>query len=51
MCPNALRETQQKQRNNPKLKTRLSSGEKTNKKRMAQVNTVYDVAKILVLLK
>lgn len=45
MCPNALRAPTAKAARQPKLKTRLSPGEKTNKKRMAQVNTVYDVGR------
>jgi hypothetical protein len=46
MRPEALREAtaQAAQRASPKLKTRLSKGEKRNRKRIAEVGTVYDVA-------
>jgi len=45
MRPEALREAtaQAAQRASPKLKTRLSKGEKRNRKRIAEVGAVYDV--------
>lgn len=45
MRPDSLREATAKAAKSHKLKTRLSAGEKTNRKRMAQVCTVYDIAK------
>ena len=46
MRPEGLRETTRRaaQRARPKLKTRLSKGEKRNRKRMAMVAAVYSVA-------
>ena len=46
MRPGALRPAtaQAAQRASPKLKTRLSRGEKRNRKRIAEVGAVYDVA-------
>jgi len=45
MRPDALRETTAKaaRRASPKLKTRLSRGEKANRKRIAEVGAVYDI--------
>ena len=44
MRPDALRPATAKatKATNPKLKTRLSKGEKRNRKRMAKLATVYD---------
>ncbi len=49
MRPEALRAATAKAatRSNKKLKTRLSKGEKTNRKRMAEVAAVYDVAAVV----
>jgi hypothetical protein len=48
MRPNALRPTtaQAAAKTSPKLKTRLSKGEKRNRKRMAEVGAVYDVTPV-----
>jgi hypothetical protein len=45
MRPDALRETTARaaRRAQPKLKTRLSRGEKANRKRIAEVGAVYDI--------
>jgi len=49
MRPEALRSATAKAaaRSNKKLKTRLSKGEKTNRKRMAEVAAVYDVTPVV----
>jgi hypothetical protein len=43
MRPDSLREPTAKKANDHKLNTRLSPGEKTNRKRMAEVGAVYDI--------
>jgi hypothetical protein len=42
MRPQALREATKRKATSTKLKTRLSKGEKANRKRMAEVGAVYD---------
>ncbi len=44
MSPKALRETTAKAAKSRKLSTRLSPGEKSNRKRMAEVGAVFDAA-------
>jgi hypothetical protein len=43
MRPGALREATARKATSAKLKTRLSKGEKANRKRMAEIGAVYDV--------
>ncbi|MDT5196364.1 MAG: hypothetical protein QOH20_3118 [Mycobacterium sp.] len=43
MRPQALREATARKATSTKLKTRLSKGEKANRKRMAEVGAVYDI--------
>ena len=43
MRPQALREATKRKATSAKLKTRLSKGEKANRKRMAEVGAVYDI--------